>query len=32
MTRDQAVTEIERRYREFADVFDTARSNAVRPA
>jgi 5-dehydro-2-deoxygluconokinase len=32
MTRGQAVAEIAGRYREFADAFDTARSNAVRPA
>jgi 5-dehydro-2-deoxygluconokinase len=31
MTRGQAVAEIAHRYREFADAFDTARSNAVRP-
>ena len=30
--REQAVAEIARRYREFTDVFDTARSNAARPA
>jgi myo-inositol catabolism protein IolC len=32
MTRDQAVAEIARRYREFADAFDKARSDTVRPA
>ena len=32
MTRDQAVAEIARRYREFVDVFDAARSNAARSA
>jgi 5-dehydro-2-deoxygluconokinase len=31
-TRGQAVAEIARRYRGFADVFDAARSNAARPA
>jgi 5-dehydro-2-deoxygluconokinase len=31
MTRDQAVAEIARRYRGFADIFDAARSNAARP-
>jgi myo-inositol catabolism protein IolC len=31
-TRDQAVAEIARRYREFADVFETGRSNAARLA
>jgi 5-dehydro-2-deoxygluconokinase len=31
MTRDQAVAEIARRYREFVDVFDGARSDTVRP-
>jgi 5-dehydro-2-deoxygluconokinase len=30
-TRDQAVAEIARRYRGFADIFDAARSNAARP-
>jgi myo-inositol catabolism protein IolC len=32
MTRGQAVAEIARRYREFTDVFDRARSKAVLPA
>jgi myo-inositol catabolism protein IolC len=32
MTRDQAVAEIARRYREFTNAFDTARSNAARSA
>jgi len=31
-TRGQAVAEIARRYREFTDVSDRARSNAARPA